>query len=110
MIVVKILFVICALFSANVLLATPKVDTSNDRVKTKIVAPYKKLGVLKPKNVSQTKNNITVGCETLDRDYANYDCYKEYLTHLGARKIRLQGGWAKTEKQKGVLSSRNTFF
>ena len=102
MIVVKILFVICALFSANALLATPKVDTSNDRVKTKIVVPYKKLGVLKPKNVSQTKNNITVGCETLDRDYANYDCYKEYLTHLGARKIRLQGGWAKTEKQKGV--------
>ena len=82
--------------------ASPKIDTSNDRVKTNVYVPYKKLGVLKPKDVSQTKNNITLGCETLDRDYANYDAYKEYIVPLGIKKIRLQGGWAKTEKQKGV--------
>jgi len=43
----------------------------------------------------------SIGGETLDRDYANYDAYKKYLGPLGAKRIRLQGGWAKTEKQKG---------
>ena len=47
-------------------------------------------------------NDITVGCETLDRDYADYDSYKEWLSVLGIRKIRLQAGWAKTERVKGV--------
>jgi GH35 family endo-1,4-beta-xylanase len=28
--------------------------------------------------------------------------YKEYLPYLGIKKIQLQGGWAKTEKQKGI--------
>ncbi len=98
---------ICALafvsvsLAASVLAAKPQIDTSNERVKTSVSFPYAKLGVLTPKDVSQTKNNITVGCETLDRDYADYEQYKEYLSPLGIRKIRLQGGWAKTEKEKG---------
>lgn len=44
---------------------------------------------------------LTVGCEVLDRDYTDYDQYKEYLPELGAGIIRLQAGWAKTEKVKG---------
>lgn len=98
---------ICALafvsvsLAASVLAAKPQIDMSNERVKTSVSFPYAKLGVLTPKDVSQTKNNITVGCETLDRDYADYEQYKEYLSPLGIRKIRLQGGWAKTEKEKG---------
>ena len=59
------------------------------------------IGVLKPKSLSETHNDMTVGCETLDRDYADYHKYKEYLSQLGIRKIRLQAGWAKTEKVKG---------
>ncbi|MBR4755427.1 MAG: beta-galactosidase, partial [Bacteroidales bacterium] len=55
-----------------------------------------------PKSVSETHNDLTIGCETLDRDYADYHQYKEYLGKLGIRKIRLQAGWAKTEKEKGV--------
>lgn len=51
------------------------------------------------KNISSTP--ISIGAETLDRDYANYDNYKGYLDTLGTKKIRLQAGWAKTEKVKG---------
>ncbi len=86
----------------STLFASPKIDTSSHRVKTKICVPYQKIGTLLQKDVSRTKNNLTVGCETLDRDYADYDSYKEYLPSLGVKKIRLQGGWAKTEKVKGV--------
>lgn len=43
----------------------------------------------------------SVGGETLDRDYADFQAYKSYLGPLGIPFIRLQGGWAKTEKEKG---------
>jgi hypothetical protein len=44
----------------------------------------------------------SIGCETLDRDYAKFSVYKDYVGELGAKYGRLQSGWAKTEKQKGV--------
>ena len=59
------------------------------------------LGKVKTKTVPETNNDLTIGCEVLDRDYADYHSYKEYLTTLGMRKMRLQAGWAKTEKSKG---------
>ena len=46
---------------------------------------------------------FTLGCETLDRDFADYDEYKEYIPALGIPTIRLQAGWAKCEKVRGVL-------
>lgn len=61
------------------------------------------IGRIKVRNVSETQcRHWTLGCETLDRDYADYDEYKEYLAPLGLVKIRLQGGWAKCEKVPGV--------
>lgn len=60
------------------------------------------VGELGHKTIREYKNDLTIGCETLDRDYADYDQYKDYLTPLGMKKIRLQAGWAKTEKVKGV--------
>ena len=44
----------------------------------------------------------SVGCETLDRDYADWDQYKNLLGELGAKHGRLFSGWAKTEQEKGV--------
>lgn len=64
--------------------------------------PFPLVGQLAPKHIEQAQNDLTIGCETLDRDYAKYDEYKAYLSTLGMRKIRLQAGWAKTEKVKGV--------
>ena len=43
----------------------------------------------------------SVGCETLDRDYAVFANYKEYLSELGVGYARIQSGWAKTEQKKG---------
>lgn len=44
----------------------------------------------------------SVGCETLDRDYGDFNQYKQYVGELGVKHARLQSGWAKTEKRKGV--------
>lgn len=69
----------------------------------KMESKYSPIGQLVPKTVSEIKaENLTVGCEVLDRDYTDYDEYKTYLPALGMKKIRLQAGWAKTEKKKGV--------
>lgn len=46
----------------------------------------------------------SVGCETLDRDYARFSLYKDYVGELGVKHARLQSGWAKCEKQKGVYN------
>ncbi len=43
----------------------------------------------------------SIGGETLDRDYACYDAYKAYLDDLCAKRIRLQGGWARCERDRG---------
>lgn len=61
------------------------------------------IGTVKPRSTEEIKaSNWLLGCETLDRDYADYDQYKAYLCPLGIHTIRLQGGWAKTERQRGV--------
>lgn len=57
---------------------------------------------LRQKTLAQVHNDLILGCETLDRDYADYDAYKEYLEPLGMRYIRLQAGWAKCEPERGV--------
>ena len=43
----------------------------------------------------------SVGCETLDRDYADFSIYKNFVGELGVKYARLQSGWAKCEKEKG---------
>ncbi|WP_395571124.1 hypothetical protein [Streptomyces sp. BK79] len=47
-------------------------------------------------------SKIIIGAETVDRDYTDYRAYAPYLGKLGATSTRIQGGWAKTEKTKGV--------
>ena len=79
------------------------IDSSDDRAKTPLQVSLKRIGTLKPRSTKQIgASRITVGCETLDRDYTNFNAYKAYLAPLGVKKIRLQAGWAKTEKVKGV--------
>lgn len=79
------------------------VDTSPDRVSAHFNIPFKRIGTIQPRSTHEIESsNWTIGCEVLDRDYTNYDSYKDYLTPLGIKKARLQSGWAKTEKVKGV--------
>jgi len=59
------------------------------------------VGQLKTRDAKEIKASTwSIGGETLDRDYTDYQSWKTYLGPLGAKRIRLQGGWAKTEKVK----------
>jgi len=90
--------------ACGTLLAGPALDTSPDRAKTDLNPGLKQIGVIRPRNANEIHgSNWTLGCETLDRDYADYNEYKEYLVPLGIKTIRLQGGWAKTEQTPGKL-------
>lgn len=59
------------------------------------------IGMLRQKTLSEVHNDLHIGCEALDRGYADYDAYKKYLEPLGMRYIRLQAGWARCERSKG---------
>jgi len=81
----------------------PMLDRSDSRVQTTLSVGWKCLGTIQPRSVGQIAGqNWTLGCETLCRDYIDYNLYKEYLVPLGIRRIRLQGGWAKTEQTPGT--------
>ena len=60
-------------------------------------------GVLETRHAKDIKGSKwSIGCETMDRDYADWDSFKEYVGLLGAKHGRLFSGWAKTEQEKGV--------
>jgi hypothetical protein len=80
-----------------------QIDTSHNRVKTDLKLPFKNIGTIKPRSTNEIKSsNWILGCETLDRDMTDYEQYKEYIAPLGIKRLRMQAGWAKTEKTKGV--------
>ena len=63
----------------------------------------KEIGRLATRTSSEIKSSKwSVGCETMDRDYANWDSYKELIPMLGVKHARFFSGWAKTEQEKGV--------
>lgn len=79
------------------------IDNSPTRVQTTLDPGLKRIGTLEPKNVRQIgTSRWTLGCETIDREYSDYNSFKEYLPALGIKRIRLQGGWARTEKLPGT--------
>ncbi len=62
----------------------------------------KEIGRLAVRDSSEIKSSKwSVGCETMDRDYADWDAYKHLLAPLGVKHGRLFSGWAKTEQEKG---------
>ena len=79
-----------------------KLDVSPDRVRTPLKVDMERIGTLRPRGVGEIRgSNWTLGCETLDRDFAVFDEYKSFLAPLGIKTIRLQAGWAKCEKEVG---------
>lgn len=98
----KNLFFIAIIGVLNSHIFAQKIDTSSNRVKTDLTISLKRIGTIKPKNTSDiTSSNWILGCETLDRDMTDYEQYKEYIAPLGIKRLRMQAGWAKTEKIKG---------
>lgn len=71
-------------------------------IKTGLKVSFPEAGKLQTRSAKEIASSTwSIGGETLDRDYTNYHSYKKYLGPLGAKRIRLQGGWAKCEKVKG---------
>ena len=65
-------------------------------------AELERIGTLAPRTAPDPADDQwMIGCEVLDRDFAKFSAYKDYLPKLGIRSIRLQCGWAKCEKEKG---------
>ncbi len=80
-----------------------KLDTGRYRVVTSMDIDLPYIGSVRPRSTSEIEgSNWLLGCETLDRDFADYDAYKEYIAPLGIKRLRMQGGWAKTEKVRRV--------
>ena len=62
----------------------------------------KEIGRLATRTSAEVKSSKwSVGCETMDRDYANWDSFKELIPMLGVKHARFFSGWAKTEQEKG---------
>ena len=79
-----------------------KLDTSADRVRSPLKVDLERIGTIRPRGVAEIRgSNWRLGCEILDRDYMNFDEYREHVAPLGIKLVRLQGGWAKCEKEKG---------
>ncbi len=100
-------WIVTAMFALTAAASAQVIDTSETRVQTTLDPGLKRIGTITPRSVGQIAGqNWSLGCETLDRGFANYDSYKEYLVPLGIKKIRLQGGWATTEREKGRYDFR----
>ena len=85
-------------------LAAPAVRTDADRNATTLNVGFRRLGTLMPRTVKEVgPSNWTIDATPLDRDFADFDKYREYLIPLGVAKIRLMTGWAKSEKVRGVI-------
>lgn len=65
-------------------------------------APLPVIGTLEPVRSDLSRPSWwSVGSETLDRDYAKFDNYIQYMGETGVGYARLQSGWAKSEPKKG---------
>ena len=101
--VVAILGVVSLVALADEGAAGPMIDNTHDRVQTTLKPGLKRIGTIRPRGAKEVgRSNLTIGCEMLDRDYGNFENFKAYIEPLGIKRIRLQAGWAKTEKTQGV--------
>ena len=81
----------------------PMIDYTHDRVQTTLDPGLKRIGTIRPRGAREVgRSDLAIGCEMLDRDYGDFEQFKAYIEPLGIKRIRLQAGWAKTEKVKGV--------
>lgn len=62
-----------------------------------------RIGAIAPRDAADIDGStFAVGGETLDRDFARFSAYRDFLGPLGAQQIRLQGGWERVEQTPGV--------
>ena len=98
-----------AIAAAGIVAATsaelnPSVRTDANRNATALQVSLKKIGCLRPKSVREVgPSNFTIDGAPVDRDFVDFDKYRDYLEPLGVNKIRILTGWAKSEREKGKV-------
>ena len=93
---------LCGAASAFAGIEIAPIDTSADRVKTPLKVDMKRIGTIRPRSVSEIRDsNWTLGCETIERGYADFWQYADYIAPLGIKTIRIQTGWARCEPEQG---------
>ena len=79
------------------------IDNTPTRVQTSLDPKLTYIGTLRPKSIREiSTSRWSVGCETIDREYVDYHPVREYLPELGIKRIRLQAGWARCERDPGI--------
>ena len=81
---------------------TPEAESTARAVAASLPEGYVRIGQIKPRGSREIGFSLLgIGGETLDRDFADFEAWKDYLEPLGAKWVRLQSGWAKTERVAG---------
>lgn len=96
------LFLVLPLLVTSALQAKPlKESVTWNNIKAH-PAPLPVIGKVQPRpSVMDAPSLWSVGMETMDRDYAVFENFADYIGLTGAGYGRLQSGWAKTEQKKG---------
>ena len=80
----------------------PNKKIMNSSEVTPLEVDYPKIGTIKPRHAREIESSRwSIGAETMDRDYTIYANWREYLGPLGAKRARIQSGWAKTDDGSG---------
>ncbi len=80
------------------------IETGPDRNPSPLRVDFRRIGTLRPRSSREIKSSpFMIDCGTMDRDMVDFEEVKDYLEPLGAKEIRLQAGWAKTEKVPGKI-------
>lgn len=80
-------------------------SSSPNRVRSPLVVDMDRIGTLAQRGATEVgKSNWTIGCEVLDRDFANFWEYCHLIEPLGIKTVRLQAGWAKCEPKPGEFN------
>jgi beta-glucosidase/6-phospho-beta-glucosidase/beta-galactosidase len=62
-----------------------------------------KIGAIQPKSAKDVKESrLGIGFEKLDRDAFDPEKAYDKIEGIGVKWVRIQSGWQKTEKEKGV--------
>ena len=82
----------------------PPVRTDPDRNATTINPGLVRIGTLRTRDAKDVgPANWTIDAGPVDRDFVDFDKYRDYLPALGVAKIRIMTGWAKSERTKGTI-------
>lgn len=79
----KLFIIACLLLITAQIASAQFIDVSPDQVKTPLQLNLKRIGSVKSRTTKEIEaSRITVGCKTLNRDFAAWDNYKSYWSRL----------------------------